>query len=214
MPSENRLHPASILFGLISQVREFAVPLVVALVAGSQRGGFDTIAWIVLIPYTLVALGRYFFFTYRFDPHELVVRSGLLVRNERHIPYGRIQNLDAVENVLHRALGVVDVRIDTGSGSDTDATLSVVTRAAYEDMRRRVFAGREATAGPAISTSARISSYATTRPSCFTGMPNRADAPQMRMSQRHAISSPPPMQAPWIMAMTGCRHVLTASSAP
>lgn len=143
MPSEARLHPASILFGLISQVREFAVPLVLALVAGSQRGGFDTVAWIVFIPYTLVAVGRYFFFTYRFDPHELVIRSGLIFRNERHIPYGRIQNLDAVENVLHRALGVLDVRIDTGSGSDTDATLSVVTRGAYEDMRRHVFAGRE-----------------------------------------------------------------------
>jgi len=73
MPSEQRLHPASILFGLIGQIREFAVPLILAVVAGSQRNDYDTIAWIVLIPYTLVALGRYYWFSYRFDPHELVV---------------------------------------------------------------------------------------------------------------------------------------------
>jgi putative membrane protein len=144
MPSEARLHPASILFGLIAQLREFAVPLLLALVAGSQRGNFDTIAWIVLIPYTALAVARYFWFTYRFDPHELVIRSGILVRNERHVPYARIQNLDAVQNILHRALGVVEARIDTGSGAEVDATLSVVTWAAYTEMRQRVFAGREA----------------------------------------------------------------------
>jgi len=143
MPSEQRLHPASILFGLIGQIREFFVPLLLAIVAGSQRNDYDTVAWIVLIPYTLLAVGRYFWFSYRFDPHELVVRSGLIVRNERHIPYARIQNLDAVQNLLHRVLGVVDVRIDTGSGADTDARLSVVTWQAYADMRRRVFEGRE-----------------------------------------------------------------------
>lgn len=144
MPSEARLHPASILFGLIGQLREFAVPLALAFIAGSQRGNFDTIAWIVLIPYTVIAVGRYYWYTYRFDPHELVIRSGMIVRNERHIPYARIQNLDAVQNVLHRALGVVEVRIDTGSGAEVDATLSVVTWPAYAEMRQRVFAGREA----------------------------------------------------------------------
>ncbi len=154
MPSEQRLHPASILFGLIGQIREFAVPLLLALVAGSRRGDFDTIAWIVLIPYTLVALGRYFWFSYRLDPHELVVRSGLVFRNERHIPYARIQNLDAVENVLHRALGVVDVRVDTGSGAETDARLSVVTWQAYAAMREHVFAGREAAAGSSADAQA------------------------------------------------------------
>jgi putative membrane protein len=142
MPSEHRLHPASILFRLAAQVREFAVPLLLALVAGSSGGNLDTWASLVLIPYALVAIGRYVWFRYRFEPGELVVRSGLIVRNERHIPYTRIQNLDAVRNVFHRALGVVDVRVDTGSGSGADARLTVVTWEAYEDMRRRVFAER------------------------------------------------------------------------
>jgi len=151
MPSENRLHPASILFGLVSQLREFAVPLILAVVAGSRGGNIDTVALVVLVPYTVVAMGRFYWFRYRFEPHELVVRSGFIVRNERHIPYGRIQNLDAVQNVLHRAFDVVDVRVDTGSGAEADARLSVVTWEAYRTMRQHVFAGRQpeaAGAGP------------------------------------------------------------------
>jgi putative membrane protein len=70
-------------------------------------------------------------------------RTGLLFRNERHIPYARIQNLDAVQNVLHRLLRVVEVRVETGGGQETEAALSVLPLAALEEMRRRVFADRD-----------------------------------------------------------------------
>lgn len=152
MSSEHRLHPTSILFRLAGQVREFAVPLVLAVFAGSRGGNAEVWASLVLIPYTLFAVGRYLSYRYRFDPHELVVRNVFIFRNERHIPYDRIQNLDAVRNVFHRALGVVDVRIETGSGAGEDAHLSVITSEAYEEMRRRVFAGRQA-AGAATDPS-------------------------------------------------------------
>ena len=42
---------------------------------------------------------------YAFADEELVVRSGLLFRNERHIRYSRIQNIETVQNPLHRAFG-------------------------------------------------------------------------------------------------------------
>jgi putative membrane protein len=147
MPSERRLHPASIVFGLGAQVREFAVPLLVAVLAGSRRGNLDVLALPVLVIYAAIAFGRYYSFRYRFEPHELVVRSGLIFRNERHIPYARVQNIDAVRNVFHRALGVVNVRIDTGSGADADARLSVVGWPAYEELRERVLGERDAFAG-------------------------------------------------------------------
>jgi hypothetical protein len=39
------------------------------------------------------------------------------------------------------------------------------------------------------------------------GTPKRLDSPQMRMSARPAISSPPPTQMPWICATTGMAAV-------
>ena len=83
----------------------------------------------------------------RYEPDELVIRSGLIFRNVRHIPYARVQNLDAVQNVFHRALGVVDVRIETGGGAEPEARLSVLPAADLEEMRARVFAGRARAGG-------------------------------------------------------------------
>lgn len=135
-----RLHPWSVLFLLAAQLRQFAVPVLIALVLGSRsrEAAWQIYALPVLIPYALFVIIRYLTFNYSFDAGELVIRSGLFFKNERHVPYSRIQNLDAVQTAVHRLCGVVDVRVDTGSGAEADATLSVVSWAAYEEMRRRV----------------------------------------------------------------------------
>ncbi len=143
MPSDRRLHPLSILFSLGALLRTVALPaLVLLFTAGSRGWGWELWAPLLLIPNGIVALGRYLTFRYRFEPHELVIRSGFLFRQERHIPYGRIQNLDAVQNVFHRMFGVVTVRVDTGGGQEPEARMSVLPFAAFEEMRRIVRLGR------------------------------------------------------------------------
>ena len=69
-----------------------------------------------------------------------MIRSGILFRNVRHLPYARIQNLDAVQNVFHRAFGMADVRVGTGGGAEPEARMSVLpwprwTRCARECSR-------------------------------------------------------------------------------
>jgi putative membrane protein len=147
MPSEHRLHPLSIFFQLVTQVRALVVPLLL-LVFGARSTGLEWQIWglALLVPYAGSAVLRYGTFRYRYDPTELVIRSGLLVRNERHIPYSRIQNIDAVETVLHRLLGVVEVRLQTAAGAEPEATLSVLPSASVAEMRRQVFSGRESAA--------------------------------------------------------------------
>jgi putative membrane protein len=158
-----RLHPWSMLFLLTAQVRQFAVPVLLALALGSRsrETAWQLYTLPLLIPYALFVVVRYRTFNYTFGDGELVIRSGLFFKNERHVPYSRIQNLDAVQNAMHRLFGVVDVRVDTGSGAAADATLSVVSWPAYEEMRRRVLEERsigrgtdvaDAEAGRAILT--------------------------------------------------------------
>ena len=88
----------------------------------------------LLIPSILHALARYLSFRIHYEGTELVIRSGLVFRNERHVPYARIQNLDGVENVIHRLLGVVDVRVETGGGAEPEARISVLREGS---LRRR-----------------------------------------------------------------------------
>ena len=149
MPSDRRLHPFSILFGLGSELRQFMIPGLVVLVTAGTAGG-DWQAWtlVFLIPYGFAVIARYASFRYRYEEHELVIRTGLIFRNERHIPYARVQNINAVQNVLHRLLNVIEVHLETGGGQEPEAKMSVLPVEALEEMRRRVLGDRRgATAG-------------------------------------------------------------------
>jgi putative membrane protein len=153
MPSEQRLHPATLLFEIGKHLRNFALPAVLILFGASQSSGgssgrfgrmpsgWEVWLLVLLAPAVLASIARYLSFRLRYERDELVIRSGLIFRNERHIPFSRIQNLDAVQTVLHRAFDVVEVRVETGGGKDVEARLSVLPRAAFDEMRRRVIEG-------------------------------------------------------------------------
>ena len=78
-----------------------------------------------------------------------MIRDGVFTRTERHIPYARIQNIDLVQNPLHRMLDVALVRIETASGDRPEAMIRVLSLDAVNEMRAHVFAGRPGTAHPA-----------------------------------------------------------------
>ena len=142
-PSEKRLHPLSFLFVIAGQVRQLVVPGLVVLV-GAGSAGLDWQAWLILliIPYALIAIIQSITFRYRFEADDLVMTSGLIFRNERHVPYSRIQNIDAVQNVLHRLLRVTEVRLETGGGDEPEARMRVVPLPALDEIRARVAIGR------------------------------------------------------------------------
>jgi putative membrane protein len=140
MPSERRLHPLSIFFNVTKRFGALLIPLLLVLAGrGSDEDRWNVYALAFLVPYAAVAVGGYLSFRYRYEAGELVIRRGFIFRNQRHIPYDRIQNIDAVQNVLHRLTGVVEVKVQTGGGSEPEATLSVLSLADLDEMRRRVF---------------------------------------------------------------------------
>lgn len=145
MPSDQRFHPLTMLFALGGELRNFLAPILFATFTARSRGG-DVENWLLLfmIPGLAIAIARYWVSTYRYDETELVVRTGLILKNERHIPYARIQSVDAKQNVFHRLFNVVDVKVRTGTGGEAEATLSVLPFQALEEMRARVFAGKRA----------------------------------------------------------------------
>lgn len=154
MPSERRLHPATLLFDLITHIRRFAVPALLVIFGasrstGGSNGPFEWVpsgweSWLLVmfVPAVLMTVARYLSFRIRYQERELVIRSGLIFRNERHLPYARIQNVDAVQNPLHRLVNVVEVRLETGGGKEEEARLSVLSLAAFEEMKMHVLAGR------------------------------------------------------------------------
>jgi putative membrane protein len=143
MASDRRLHPASFIFILGSQARQMLVPgLALLFTARTTEAGIQLVAMVLFIPFALIAIARMLVFRYRVDEDELVIRSGLVFKSVRHVPYRRVHNIDAVQNVLHRALGVAEVRIETGGGTEPEAAIQVLSRAAFEELRQHVLARR------------------------------------------------------------------------
>jgi putative membrane protein len=148
--SERRLHPVSVVFEIGGRLPRLLVPLVLLLFATrSERvASIVFLVWLATIAAVVivVSVASYLRFTYRYDAADLVIRSGLFTRNERRIPYARIQNLDAAQNPLHRLFGVTVVRVQTGGGAEPEASL-ILTRDAVAEMRARVLAAGGRAAG-------------------------------------------------------------------
>ena len=85
---------------------------------------YDSVLFFV--PVVVGSLIRYWNYLYRLEGDELIVRDGLVTRNERHVPYARIQNIDLVQNPLHRMLGVAEVRVETAGGEKPEVVMRVL----------------------------------------------------------------------------------------
>ncbi len=136
-----RLHPISLFFGVGASIWALLVFLLIS--------GFNACILAFLPLAMLGPVLKYLSFRYWLGDEEMVIREGILRRNERHIPYARIQNIDLLQNPLHRLFKVAVVRLETASGGKPEAVISVLTLPVVEDMRARVFRDRRGAGAPA-----------------------------------------------------------------
>lgn len=149
---EHRLHPWSWLFVLLQQLRQFVVPLLALLVAGRR----DTGPWewagyapfIGVLVLVVISLLQYFTYRYRIGRDGISVRSGLLQRNLRQIPFARIHNVVLHQSVLHRVFNVAEVRLEAAGGQKPEAQMRVLGMAQALELERLV---RDRGAAPATA---------------------------------------------------------------
>ena len=127
MPSSSeelqRLHPASLVFTVGAAAKGLLLPGMAVLFA-SRGSNYEIWLMAMFVPAVIAALVKYFTYTYRLGSEEMVIREGVLTRNERHIPYGRVQNIDLIQNPFHRLVA--------GSGPEVLETSCEVVGAAGE----------------------------------------------------------------------------------
>ncbi|KAF1690301.1 hypothetical protein CSC64_11635 [Pseudoxanthomonas koreensis] len=127
--AERRLHPWSWLFVLLQQLRQFIVPLLVLLFAGRRSGSEE---WWELAPLAgvvvlvVVSVLQYFTYRYRVGADAITIRSGLLQRSQREIPFARIHNVGLHQSLLHRVFGVAEVRLESAGGDKPEAHMRVL----------------------------------------------------------------------------------------
>lgn len=152
--AERRLHPLSWLFVLLQQLRQFILPLLALLIFG--RGDRNEL-WPLVAVGVLAALAVWRYYTYRFriDSDSLQIRSGVLQRSLRQIPFARIQNVALHQSLLHRIFGVAEVRLESAGGVKPEAEMRVLKledALALEAIVRRSRSGAARTAAAVAAT--------------------------------------------------------------
>jgi len=132
-----RLHPLSIILkslGTLSQ-NIFAI-LILHFSLFDQNIVYSMLAALALITLvfgvTTLIWSR---FTYQVTTREIRIKSGLLNRNNRSIPFDRIQDVSLEQKLVSRLLGLATVALETGSGGGEDGQLDALSRTDAEQLR-------------------------------------------------------------------------------
>ena len=139
-----RFHPAYMLTTMIRSFRGFIIPFAVAIFSGS-RGDVVWLAVAVAIAGLTVAnaVANWWVSTYQLTNHALRMTTGWLNRQERSVPFERIQSIDMQEPPLARALGVAELRVETAAGGkDADITIQAISRADAATLQHQLLAAR------------------------------------------------------------------------
>ncbi|MGH2752051.1 MAG: PH domain-containing protein [Actinomycetota bacterium] len=131
-PRSKRLQPAAIVVWFLDDARRFILGLLAVIIA---RGNAVLIVSLLVLGLAIYEVLRYLRFTYRVEATTLIVEGGLLNRYRRSLPFARIQSVDVVQKLRHRALGVVELRIETAGGASTEAPLVALTPSEAEALR-------------------------------------------------------------------------------
>lgn len=134
------LHPTSIIFGLLSTLKQFGIAAVIAIFLATTGNRFALIAAGVGVCLTAISvILRYVTLRYQLQGGELRIDEGLLFRRHRAIPAARIQNIDLIQNPLHHLFKVAEVRIETAGGSEPEASLQVLSLQEVDVLREAIF---------------------------------------------------------------------------
>lgn len=141
-----RLEPASLAINLVPNLwrtLRSTWPLLLALVlGGGVQIGRDVL---VVLLFLLVSLARtavhFLTLRYRMAAEKLEIRSGLFGRQNRVIDPAHIQNIELLQNPLHRLFGLVELRLETAGEGGAEGLLSAISaseaKALQTALRRR-----------------------------------------------------------------------------
>jgi len=129
---EQRLHPLSWLVSVLGQWPQFLMlvvflPLTMARKDSSVEVGLLVFIFVLgLFLAVLVPVLQYFTYHYRIEQDRLIIRSGIIARTRREIPFTRIHNVALHQNLLHRLFHVAELRLESAAGNEAEAHMRVL----------------------------------------------------------------------------------------
>lgn len=139
MNEKRRYHPAVILFNIASFIKDmfFLIIILFVINIGSTSkliiwGRYALIG--LFIGYILYSILKWSIETYEITNEAIVFRDGVFVKNQRNIPFKRIQDHHSKANFVHQLLEITSLKLETGT-SDKDANISFPAISLAEETR-------------------------------------------------------------------------------
>lgn len=128
-----RQSPLAILFLLLRLIRNVGIVQIVVgagfIISRSPSILLLAIGALVLASIaTAVAVLGWWRYTFAIDAGELVVRKGVVNQDTLTVPLDRVQSVSIEQKMLHRAVGLVQVSLDTAGTSTAEFTIDAVDR--------------------------------------------------------------------------------------
>jgi putative membrane protein len=146
------LHPLSVPYRLLKQgmgigflLLFFGPPVIGAVTTVFGDALAVTIGLAVVVTIAGYGVAYYRRFVYELTPDTFDIRSGVFARRDREIPLHRIQNVDIRRNVVQRALGLAEVRLETAGASGAEAHLKFVGAERASQLQREISRLRRST---------------------------------------------------------------------
>ncbi len=138
--SFERLHPLSIILKSAAAISQNLIAMGVLYFSVFDRniiytGLAATALLAVIVGVTALVWSR---FTYHIGPKDIRIKSGLISRNNRSIPFDRIQDVSLEQKLVSRILGLATVKLETGASAGEDGKLDALALVDAEALRDRV----------------------------------------------------------------------------
>lgn len=128
-----RLSPRMLLIHPVREIVRF-LPALLAVVFAGNTGGQHWWGLIVTAVAVGAGVARWLTTRYRFTDRQVQLRAGLIRRTTVSAPADRVRSVDVTASILHRALGLAEVKIGTAAG-EKEMRLNGLTTREAADLR-------------------------------------------------------------------------------
>jgi putative membrane protein len=136
-----RLHPFTLLLGPVKELRGWLIPVALALGLGTTNEGFGPGVGFLLVAVGLGLAGqlaKVIRLRWWVAEGSFQLQTGVLQIERRTLPLDRVQNVDIIEPLLPRLLGLAEVRIESAGATGVDVELRYVALAQARLIRDRL----------------------------------------------------------------------------